>query len=388
MLPNKEQQDRLYREERNTITVYNWALKFSTAWMKAVREGKLETKPNRFRLIKAYTAFRRTNSELLAGDASSQQQAVMALWKAKQNFWDKKTNAPTEHFMGHTGSFKVVNNHGHITKNGTHMYVPKVGYIKLTEKPKFSGKIFYYTVTREGFGKEAVWYVSIAYALTERPKYDVRDIDKVLGVDVGVANLCTDSDGIQYHMPDVSDKERRRRHYQKMLARSMRGSNRHKRIRNKLERTSRHIKNIKQDTIHKVSRTIAAKAGHIVIETLSLQKMYKSAPGKSLRRSLHQADLSELLRQIDYKALDCIKAARYFASTQICSGCGHSHKPALSDRTYTCPHCGLVIDRDLNAAINLRNYGISKLIQAGHACSMPLMEQGCLARGPSDAVSC
>jgi putative transposase len=95
----------------------------------------------------------------------------------------------------------------------------------------------------------------------------------------------------------------------------------------------------------------------VVVEDLDIAEMKSKAPAH-LRRSLQASMMGEILRQLSYKALHLIKAPRYYPSTKRCSKCGNIRDSVgLSERTYICPVCGLQIDRDLNAAINLMNVG-------------------------------
>ena len=84
--------------------------------------------------------------------------------------------------------------------------------------------------------------------------------------------------------------------------------------------------------------------------------MLRTSKGKSMGRGIHDACMYLIQRRLEQKALHFVKADRFFPSTQLCSSCGHRYKPALFERVYKCSNCGLEINRDLNAAINLANY--------------------------------
>jgi putative transposase len=117
--------------------------------------------------------------------------------------------------------------------------------------------------------------------------------------------------------------------------------------------------NNKQKTLlyHKATTAITKQAKVLCVESLNVAGMMKN---HKLAKSLADSSMSEFSRQLEYKAkwanIPVIKADRFYASSKLCSSCGCTKEDLkLSDRTYTCEHCDLSIDRDLNAAINLRN---------------------------------
>jgi putative transposase len=133
-------------------------------------------------------------------------------------------------------------------------------------------------------------------------------------------------------------------------------SNRYKKSQKKLRALQKRINNKRKDAIHKFTHEVTNNHGTVVIESLDVQKMIKKLPGRGARRAASRACMGEVLRQLAYKAQHHEKAPWYYASSQLCSSCGHRHPMPLNQRTYVCPHCGLELDRDLNAARSLANY--------------------------------
>jgi putative transposase len=119
-----------------------------------------------------------------------------------------------------------------------------------------------------------------------------------------------------------------------------------------------HITNILNNNIHNfTSKLIKLNPEAIVIEDLNVKSMMKN---RHLSEKIMEAKFYEIRRQLEYKCLwnniKLIIADRWYASSKICSECGHKKvKLSLSERTYVCEECGCIIDRDLNASINLRN---------------------------------
>jgi putative transposase len=123
---------------------------------------------------------------------------------------------------------------------------------------------------------------------------------------------------------------------------------------------------IRKDALHKATTAIVRNADVLVVESLNVAGMMKN---RHLARSLSDASLSEFLRQLKYKAewsgVEVIEAPRFYPSSKTCSGCGTIKSDLiLSDRVYECSSCGLQIDRDLNAAINLKNLAPSSGVLA------------------------
>lgn len=180
--------------------------------------------------------------------------------------------------------------------------------------------------------------------------------DEVVGVDLGLARLATLSDGTVIENPRHYRKSQSRlRKAQKTLARRVKGSKRRERARVRLEREHARVRHQRRDALDKLTTMLVRSYGTICIEDLNVQGMMRS---HHLAKSLADASFYEFRRQLEYKAmLDgntlCI-AGRFYPSSKTCSACGSVRaKLALGERVYHCDDCGLVMDRDLNAAVNL-----------------------------------
>ena len=139
----------------------------------------------------------------------------------------------------------------------------------------------------------------------------------------------------------------------------MPGSNRRNKARAKVARIHAHVANQRQDALHKLTTYLVSKYSEISIEDLNVLGMAKN---HHLAKSVMDASFGEFRRQLEYKTertgarLHVID--RWYPSSKTCSGCGRvKAKLSLSERTYRCESCGLVMDRDLNAAINIKVAG-------------------------------
>ena len=199
------------------------------------------------------------------------------------------------------------------------------------------------------------WYAALT---VERDEPTTRQTPKggAVGIDLGVKTLATLSDGtVIANTHALQADERRLKRAQQALSRKTRGSKRRAKARAKFARIHARIANCRSDTLHKLTTMLAQTYSDISIEDLNVAGMLKN---HRLAKAVSDASFSELRRQLEYKTaktgakLHVID--RWYPSSKTCSNCGSvKAKLSLKERTYKCEHCGLVIDRDLNAAINI-----------------------------------
>ena len=193
--------------------------------------------------------------------------------------------------------------------------------------------------------------------------------DSYVGIDLGVKDfaIINDDKGLYKKYKSLSSKliplHKRIEIYNKILSRKHYGSKNYEKARTKLNRTYMKIGNIRKDFLHKISTHITTKYKYICIEDLKVSNMMKN---KNLSKYIAEQGWRDFRTMLEYKAerYDCkiITADRWFPSSQICSCCGNvltgSDKLKLSQRIYHCNKCGNKIDRDYNAAVNLKLYGM------------------------------
>lgn len=215
------------------------------------------------------------------------------------------------------------------------------------------------------------WYLTFSYEIEE---LNSLDLDVVIGVDLGVRKLAVTSEGRIYKNINETDRvkmlERRKARLQRKLSKKYQINKRE----NKLIKTNnilkleqqirlidRRLKNIRETHIHTITNDLVkTKPSIIVIEDLNVSQMLKD---KYLSKSIKDCCFYKFRSFLEYKCryygIRLTVADRYYASSKICSVCNSINTHLGSNEIYICPHCGRVIDRDLNAAINLRNYGLS-----------------------------
>jgi putative transposase len=223
----------------------------------------------------------------------------------------------------------------------------------MTECLGYSGKILSATVSRTA----DKWFVSICVKMDITPA--TCENQAVVGVDLGVKNLATLSNGEMIEGPKaLRTMQKKLKRLQQSLSRKKKGSNNREKQKRKVARLHYRISCIRLDALHKLTSRLTRKYSVIVIEDLNVRGMMSN---RKLAKAISDMGFHEFRRQLDYKSpiagVHVIVADRWFPSSKKCSRCGEKHSGLkLSDRIFVCPTCSFKIDRDLNAARNLAMY--------------------------------
>jgi putative transposase len=181
--------------------------------------------------------------------------------------------------------------------------------------------------------------------------------ERVIGIDVGIKALAVDSDGEVFeNQKHLAAAQKKLRRLNRWLARKRKGSKNWHTAKRKLARLHLRIANLRADATHKLTTRLAAKASIIALETLNVVGMLKN---HKLARAIADAAFSEIVRQLGYKAQQVVRVGSFYPSSKTCNECGHINRDlTLAERTWVCPGCGATLDRDLNAARNIRDEGM------------------------------
>ena len=304
---------------------------------------------------------------LLEVPESVTKQAIKDLDKAYKSFFQrgnkgfpkfKKKSQTKPSFYVRSDKFKQIDS-THVKVTGIKTYIRMKPFRMITQllnpRISFDGKY---------------WYLSFSYEVDDLPK---SDSDEVVGIDLGVSHLVTTSDGVVYENINktkrVKQLEKKKRHLQRKLSRKYEANKQGKKyvktnnilkLEHELRLVNRKLKNIRDTYIHQVTYDLVkTKPGCIVIEDLNVKGMLKN---KHLSKAIQEQEFYKFRQYLTYKCqyygVELIVADRFYPSSKTCSCCGYKKKfLSLSERTFTCPECSQVIDRDLNAAINLKKYG-------------------------------
>jgi putative transposase len=275
------------------------------------------------------------------------QEALRNLDKAFKNFFEGRARFPRfKSRKRGVGGFRLT---GAIHVSGTFVRLPRLGALRLKEEAAVTGKILSATV-RERAGR---WFVSLQVTATIPAAENQGDR---VGVDLGVLTLATLSDGRVFENPRAYRRKLRKlKQAQRKLSRCRRGSKRQLRARQRVSKLHQRIANIRADAIHKLTTFIATTYGVIGIEDLNVRGMLRN---HKLAGAISDSAFAEIRRQLTYKCQwygsRLVVHERFLPSSKRCSRCGEINRAlVLADRVFRC-ECGLVLDRDLNAAINLR----------------------------------
>lgn len=369
LYPTKEQEILFYKHIGCQRYIYNWALNLNNELYKKDKKKYSSTV-----LGKMLTQYKKQEVWLNEVSSATLKESIRNLDKAYTNFYKGRTNLPKFKsrkksklsFYSRYDKIKFYqNNTVNLEKIGKVKY--KSSYnIDLTQIIKFSNPHVSYN------GR--CWVLTLGIEVIN----EFQELtNAVIGIDLGVKYLAICSDGVVYKNINkeatIKKLEKRLKRLQRQVSkkyelnkegRSYRKSNNIIKLENKINRLYRKLHNIRLNYIHQTTSAIVkTKPCMVVMEDLCIKDMMKN---KSIAKQVQKIGLYEFIRQMKYKCewnnIEFIQVDKYYPSSKMCSQCGEVKKDLkLSDRTYKCEKCGLIIDRDLNASVNLMNYGRSLL---------------------------
>ena len=248
-------------------------------------------------------------------------------------------------------SKKLIRN---IRKRMARMVVPKIGHIAIRyHRPLPDGKIKHLTIQRKVSG----WYANIA---VEIPNVLEVEVKTTIGVDVGIESFLITSDGDKVCNPQYfRESEKRLAKAQRILSRREKGSIRYKEQREYVEKIHEHITHQRRDFHSKTAHYLFAQCDEVAVEDLKIRNMVKN---HHLAKSIFDAAWGNFRLILQSKAANAGKQLTKVNpkhTSQICSGCDSIVPKSLSVRVHDCPDCGLVLDRDHNAAINIKKAAVA-----------------------------
>ena len=384
--PNAAQRVLLAKHAGVARYAYNWGL--------ARRKELLSTSEGKARFSdaiqdhRAWNEWKRTSFPWWEEVSKcAPQEAFRDLDRAFKIFWaarkeGRSVGFPRFHKKGRHDAFRFST--GAIRALGSHAQLPRLGRIRVKERTAVKGRILSATVSREADR----WFVSFT---VERERPDPKPVEgDIIGVDLGVAHFATVSDGDVLEAPrPLARHLKKLKRLQRQHSRKQKGSSNRRKSATHLARLHRRIRNIRQDFLHKATTRLAKTKRVIVVESLAIRNLTRSArgttasPGKRVRqkaglnRSILDQGWGLFLWMLVYKTFwygsKLLQAAPYYASSKTCSSCGaYRAELPLAVRRWRCEACGVEHDRDRNAAINLANLARSTESSSGtYACRDP-----------------
>jgi putative transposase len=381
LLPNNKQRTKLFE----CAGVARWAYNFALATQqenhknggKFLSDGELRKRLTELKKQKEYDWLNKYSNNIT-------KQAIKDACQSYKNFFEGRTKFPKfkskkrsrPSFYVDTAKIKITDTHVKLEKLTTSKKSnkQKLNYIKLAEKCRIPiGNNTKYSnprVTFDGLN----WWLSIGVEEVEAKN---QNYTEGIGIDLGVKDLAVINDGRK--IPNINKSQEIKRlnkklkRLQRKLSRKYEkqkegGVNRYKKTKNiiKLEclirKVHKRIKDIRTNYLHQeTAKLVKTKPEFVCMEDLNVKGMVKN---HKLSKSIQEQTFSEFRRIIEYKCkwnnIRFIVADRYYPSSKTCSECGYVlDKLSLSTRKWVCPECGVIHDRDINAAINLMKYGKS-----------------------------
>ena len=373
-MPNKAIRYRIYPTTEQRIMfaktfgccrkVYNLMLADKIAYYKATGKS-IQTTPAQYK--DEYPYLREVDSLALAN-------VQLNLQTAYNNFFNKKRKIQSG-FPKFKSAKRSRKSYTTNYKKGVmaildkrYIKLPKVGKVKavIHRVPNDDWVVKSATVSQESDGS---YYISMLFEYNKAENVYIADKTNAIGLDYKSDGLYMDSNGNvgtnhKYYREshDKLAKEQRKLSRMKGSKKNEPKSNNYIKQLHKVNKIHRHIANQRFDNLHKISTEIANQYDVVCVESLNMRSMANRGFGNG--KATYDNGYGIFLRMLEYKLSDrgkyFIKIDKWFPSSQLCSCCGNRKKLELSDRKYICI-CGLEIDRDLNAAINIKNEGLRLL---------------------------
>ena len=363
LYPDKEQIVLIHKMFGCTRFVYNYCLDLK-------RNNKYLTK---FDLIKELPKLKKEYSFLKEVDSCSLQNAITDLMIGFAKYEKYQGGYPRFKKKGEKESFRtnlITSSYkGKVYENikvdliRRVIELPKLKLVKIRgyrNLDKITGRILNATISEIG----TRFYVSVC--VEEELELAERTNNKAVGIDIGVKNLIVTSDKKYYKNPKYLAKyEIKIKRLQQELARKIKGSKNYIKCKKKLEEVYRKLKNARKKLVEKIISKITKRYDIIIAENLQVKKMIENKENhKSLRREISNVTFKEFIRILKYKCLWrnllFIQLSPYYASSRICSRCGNKEEEMkdIRVREFKCSKCGLEIERDYNASINILKEGL------------------------------
>jgi putative transposase len=300
-------------------------------------------------------------------DSIALQQSVINLHQAFDNFFNRKLKAKYPQFKRRHGKQSSYHCVGVKVLDGA-IKLPKMKPVEANIHREIAGVVKSITVSLSKTGK---FYASILADDGVEASTPLHTVRTVTGIDLGLSHFAIESNGRKTANPRfVKRAEKNLRRKQRQLSRKAKGSVNRAKARLRVAKCHEKVANARADFQHKLSRTLVDENQAVIVETLKSANMMKN---RKLAKNIADASWHSFVVKLEYKLKEqgkhLVKLDQWYASSKTCHCCGHKmEEMPLSVRKWDCPSCGTTdIDRDLNAALNIRDKGILELKAAGRS---------------------
>jgi len=351
LYPTKEQSTALRQHSGNTRFLWNTLLRLN--------QDKYESEKKfvfAHDMVTSLPKLKKEHNFLQLSFSQSLQQVARQLDRALKDCFNKTKRFPVFKKKGKQNDSFTVPQKFRIEKH--YVFIPKIGEVQWVKHRPIKGKIKHLTISQDG----EQWYCSVNVELKCKENF-VTTTSDLVGIDVGIKTYATMSDGSVIENPKILKKYGQQlSKAQRRLSQKQKSNNRSKQC-NKVQRLYRKVRNTRRDFQHKATAHMIAKYEGFAMEDLNIKGIMSN---HCLSRAVSDCGWFEFKRQLRYKSEWCgkplVEIGRFEPSSKTCSGCGWINKNlTLKDREFVCLECGQSIDRDLNAAVNIRNIGLKIL---------------------------
>lgn len=349
LYPNAEQQQLLEQSFGNCRWLWNYCLNLMNQTYKDTGKGL-----SGYEVKKLIPSLKKEHEWLTLTYSQCLQQTCLNLGVAFNNFFERRAKYPRFKSKHGKQSIQYPQN-VKLTKQSLNL--PKIGEVKAVIHRLIEGKIKTVTVSKNSCNQ---YFASVLFDDgKEKPESNTEG--KAVGIDVGLTHFCITSDGSKFDNPRFLNKhEKNLKRKQQQLSRKQKGSSNRNKARKKVARVHRKITNCREDFLHKLSRRIVNENQVIVTENLNVKGMMKN---HCLAKAIAQVGWGMFMTMLKYKAENEGKiyqeVDRFFPSSKTCHVClNQVGSLPLDVRHWTCENCQTKHDRDINAAINLRDEGL------------------------------
>ncbi|MDE1849969.1 MAG: transposase [Candidatus Micrarchaeota archaeon] len=363
--PSKEQKSILNCQMLLSKELYNLLLQKAQQHFKDT--GKTFTK---YGMIKWTTEFKKENPEYNEVYSQVLQNVPDRISKAYKNFFrrvkekrdGKKQKVGFPRFKSFVASLTYPQSGFKIEKK--RIDLSKIGRVNFVNHRDIEGKVKTLSIKKTKSGE---WYITIT--VEKKGTLPFANGKEAIGIDLGIKNYATLSDGSVLHNKYISKPERNRlKRLQKSISRKAKGSRSRYKAKQRFARYSEHISRIREDHLHKLSYNLVRSYSFIAYEELKIANMVRN---HRLAKSISESSWGNFVQLLRYKAesAGCVAVGVNPQNTsKMCSGCGNIQEMPLSERTYNCIKCSMSIDRDLNASKNILKLGLNSTTE-GHSGS-------------------
>jgi putative transposase len=337
--------------------VYNWGLAKKIEYYQQNKE-----KLSCFTLMKELTKLKKEEKFEWLGEVNSQslQVSLRNLDDAFTKFFREKKGFPKFHKKTGKKSFQIPQ-HIKIDFENNVIQLPKINKVKINIHRKFDGKIKTCTISKNSINQ---YFISILIDNNIELPQKAQIIEKTaIGIDLGVKDFAILSDGKKISNPKNTNKYAKKlSKHQRRLARKKLKSKRRELQKKRVAKIHLKIINSRKDFLHKLSSDIVKNYDTVITENLNVKGMVKN---HNLAKSINDCGWGTFTSMLEYKCnwygKNFIKIGRFEPSSKICNVCGIINQElTLKDREWTCNNCGTMHDRDINASINIKKFGLQK----------------------------